>query len=107
MSFIKKLSLSGMNLPWAIIVGSLIIGLSIFFTTWIFFGGDNNRQKLFTPNPATTNRPAQQTLTPQQIQQLQLQQQQQREALLNQNRPATSTPVTRPATTTPLKKTTK
>lgn len=87
-----------MSVPESILISGILISLSIFVTTWIFFGGDNNRQKLFTPNPALGNKKAQtNTLTPQQIQIIQ----QQRAASANQSSstiPATDTKVTKPTT---------
>lgn len=84
-----------MSIPAAMLMSALIVGLSIFFTTWIFFGGDNNRQKFSVKNPAL-NRTTQQTnqLTAQQIQQMQ----QQRAAQMAQQ--ASSTPPA-PAPATP------
>ena len=100
MKSIKKLQskIQNMSIPGAMLLSGIIIGLSIFLSTWVFFGGDNNRQKLSVKNPAL-NKSAQQTntLTAQQIQQMQ----QQRAAQMAQQ--ASSTPVqqVRPATTTP------
>jgi hypothetical protein len=75
---IKMIKVSEMSVPCAVllsgIVTGLIIGISIFLTTWIFFGGENNRQKLFMKNPAVNNlnRNGQpNTLTPEQIKQMQ------------------------------------
>lgn len=48
----KIFKISNISTSFAIILGSLIIGISIFVTVWIFFGGDANRQKLFQTNPA-------------------------------------------------------
>ncbi len=95
----KLIKIKEMSIPAAMMLSGLIVGLSIFITTWIFFGGDNNRQKLSVSNPALnrTNQPT--TLTPQQLQQMQ----QQRAALMNQ---ASSTPLTQPAPT-PVKTTKK
>ncbi len=83
-----------MSIPEAILLSGVIIGLSVFLTTWIFFGGDNNRQKLSTPTPGSANRNAQtNTLTPQQIQMIQ----QQRAAAVNQNNPTPAEPAVAPA----------
>ena len=102
MKFIKntRTKIQTMSIPGAMILSGLIIGLSIFLTTWIFFGGDNNRQKLSVQNPAL-NRNSQQanTLTPQQIQQMQ----QQRALQMAQQASSTpSAPVTVPKA--PVKK---
>ncbi len=58
------------SVPAAMIVSSLIIGLSIFLTVLFFFGGNGNRQKLFMSNPAN-QRPAAQTPTPEQLKKIQ------------------------------------
>ena len=108
MKFIK---IKEMSIPGAIILSGVIIGLSVFLTTWIFFGGDNNRQKLSTPTPASMNRNAQKntanTLTPQQIQMIQ----QQRAATVNPDVSTTPAPDTSvikaPAVVTPTAKTIK
>ena len=99
MRFIKNFKISEMSVPCAMItsgiLSGLIIGLSIFLTTWIFFGGDNNRQKLFVKNP-TNNvaRPMpQNTLTPEQIKQMQEAQKQRMQQQQN-------IPVINPATNT-------
>ncbi|MEI6553702.1 MAG: hypothetical protein WCO09_03975, partial [bacterium] len=90
----RLVKIKEMSTPGAILLGALIIGLSVFLTTWIFFGGDNNRQKLFTPTPYSMNRGAQPgSPTAQQLQMIQ--QQQQRAALMSQQ--ASSTPATQPA----------
>ena len=95
MRFIK---IKEMSIPGAILLSGLIIGLSVFLTTWIFFGGDNNRQKLSVQNPSL-NRPAQvNPLTPQQIQQIQ----QQRATM--QNASGTPPQAIKVGTTTPAKK---
>lgn len=89
----KFTKIKDISIPGAIILSGIIVGLSVFLTTWIFFGGDNNRQKLSTPTPASLNRNAQNganNLTPQQLQMIQ-QQQQQRASMMNQQ--ASSTPV--------------
>ncbi len=76
MNFIKKTRdcIANMNIPAAMMLSALIVGLSIFITTWVFFGGDNNRQRLSVKNPAfnkdtKTQQPA--SLTPEQIKQIQ------------------------------------
>ena len=85
-----------MSIPGAMLLSALIVGLSIFLTTWVFFGGYNNKQKLSVPNPANARKSAQtNTLTSQQLQQIQQQRAQQQ-----QNTPTT---VVKPATTTPAK----
>jgi amino acid transporter len=101
MKIIKKIqtAIQNMSIPGAMLMSGLIVGLSIFLTTWVFFGGFNNRQKLFTPNPA---KKATQTnaLTQQQIQQIQ----QQRAAMTpppTAPAPASTTTVAKPATTAP------
>lgn len=72
---IKMIKISEMSVPCAMItsgiLAGLIIGLSIFFTTLIFFGGDNNRQKLSVKNPALNRAPQANTLSPEQIKQMQ------------------------------------
>lgn len=97
MKICKKIS--EMSTSSAIVTAGILVSLSIFLTTWIFFGGDNNRQKLFVSNPQVNrNVPPQNTLTPQQLQQMQ----QQREAMMKQ---ASSTPgQIKVATTSPVKK---
>jgi hypothetical protein len=60
------------SVPWAILITGLMISLSVFLTTWVFFGGPNNRTKLFLENPPKNS---QNTLTPQQIQLMQKNQQ--------------------------------
>jgi hypothetical protein len=45
MKFFKTKELS---VPSAIIISAIIISISIFLTVLFFFGGKNNRQKLFT-----------------------------------------------------------
>lgn len=93
--------ITNMSIPGAILISGLIVGLSIFLTVWIFFGGDNNRQKLSVKNPAM-NRPATQPnqMTPEQIKKIQEQRAQQAAQQI------TTTP--KPATTTapkaPVKK---
>ena len=96
---------SEMSVPCAMItsgiLSGLIIGLSVFLTTWIFFGGNNNRQKLFISNPAVNRAPQANTLTPDQIKQLQEAQKQrmlqQQKALVVNTAPATNTaPVVKP-----------
>ncbi len=98
MKLIKKIQnkIQNMSIPGAMLLSGLIVGLSVFLTTWIFFGGDNNRQKLMTPNPAAAKRPAQtNSLTPEQIQQIQ----QQRAALAQPQAQAPAKPATTGTTT--------
>jgi hypothetical protein len=96
----KLIKINEISVPGAILLSGVIVGLSVFLTTWIFFGGDNNRQKLSTPTPASMNKNAQQNsannLTPQQIQMIQ----QQRAAQVSQQ--ASSTPPA-PAVVPPTK----
>ena len=93
----RIIKIKDLSIPAAILLSGLIVGLSVFLTTWIFFGGDNNRQKLFTPNPSANKQNQQQnTLTPQQIQMIQ----QQREAILKQQQ-ASGTPSMPPPMPTP------
>ena len=97
MKIIKKTQekIENMSIPGAMFLSALIVGLSIFISTWVFFGGDNNRQKLSVKNPAL-NKPAQQAnqLTAQQIQQIQQQRAAQMASSTVPAQPA------RPATTT-------
>ena len=108
MKFLKMFKvpkISEMSVPCAMItsgiLSGLIIGLSVFFTTLIFFGGDNNRQKLSVQNPANNvAKPMpQNTLTPEQIKQMQEAQKQRaaQQAAQQQTAPAVNT---EPATTT-------
>ncbi len=112
MKTIKNLQvkIQTMSIPGAMLMSGLIVGLSIFISTWVFFGGDNNRQKLSVKNPAL-NKPAQQAnqLSAQQIQQIQQQRAQQMEAQqATQTAPSapkqatTSSPLTAPKA--PVKK---
>ncbi len=39
-----------LTVPKAIVIAGVLISFSIFFTTFFFFGGYNNRQKLFLTN---------------------------------------------------------
>ena len=95
----KLIKIKEMSIPGAMLLSGLIVGLSIFITTWIFFGGDNNRQKLFVSNPSINrNVTPQNTLTPQQLQQIQ----QQRAAM--QNASGTPGQIIKVGTTTPVKK---
>lgn len=48
----RLIKISELSTPAAILLSGLIVGLSIFLTTYIFFGGVNNRTKLFLDNPA-------------------------------------------------------
>ena len=99
MKIIKKLQvkIQAMSIPGAMLMSALIVGLSIFLSTMVFFGGDNNRQKFSVKNPAL-NKPAQQTnqLSAQQIQQIQQQRAQQQAQQATQ----ASAPTIKPATTT-------
>lgn len=54
-----------MSTASAVIIAGLLISLSIFFTVYIFFGGINNRNKLFLSNPPrpAITRPTTQTQT--------------------------------------------
>jgi len=100
---IKLVKVQDLSIPASMLLAALIVGLSVFITTWIFFGGDNNRQKLMTPNPASAKRATQaNSLTPQQIQQIQ----QQRAALTQPTTQAPTKPVA-PATGTSTKTTKK
>lgn len=102
--------IQNMSIPGAMLLSGLIVGLSVFLTTWVFFGGDNNRQKLSTPTPAAMNRNVQQqpnALTPQQIQLMQQQQQQRADLLKKQatsTQPTTPTPDQQTAPKAPVKK---
>jgi len=89
---ITQEKISKMSIPAAMMLSGLIVGLSVFLTVWIFFGGDNNRQKLSVENPAM-NKPATKPnqLTPDQIKKMQEQRAQQ----------ATQQQAPAPATTTP------
>jgi len=97
----KLVKIKEMSVPGAIILSGVIVGLSVFLTTWIFFGGDNNRQKLSTPTPASINRNAGQNgannLTPQQLQMIQ----QQRSAIMNQQASSTAEVIKPTLETTP------
>lgn len=82
---IFKFMNSEMSVSGAILLGSVLAGVliggSVFFTTLFFFGGVNNRTKLFPDTPV--NRAPVQTLTPDQIRQLQEAQQQRLQAAQN------------------------
>lgn len=52
-NFSKKID--SLSVSSAIIITGILISLSIFFTVYLFFGGMNNRNKLFFKNP-TINR---------------------------------------------------
>ena len=97
----KIVKIKEMSIPGAMVLSAIVVGLSIFITTWIFFGGDNNRQKLFVSNPSINRNTQANTLTPQQIQQIQ----QQRAAQINQQGSSTA-PVQAPVTApkAPVKK---
>ncbi len=109
MKIIKKIQgkIANMSIPGAMLLSGLIVGFSIFFTTWIFFGGDNNRQKLSVKNPALNRTQQSNQLTPQQIQQMQQQRAQQAAQQAAQQQAVTA-PVVKTATTTapkaPVKK---
>jgi hypothetical protein len=107
MKFIKMFKINEMSVPCAMItsgiLSGLIIGLSVFLTTWIFFGGDNNRQKLSVANPALNRALQANTPTPDQIkaiQQAQQQKMQEQNVPVVKPEPATTTPdpVVKPAT---------
>ena len=91
MKFIK---IKEMSIPGAILLSGIIVGASVFLTTWFFFGGVNNKTKAFLDNPSRITAP-QNTLTPAQIQQLQ--QAQQQRMMLNTQTPPVPVPT---ATTT-------
>lgn len=76
-----------MSTQGAILLAAGIVGLSIFLTTLIFFGGEANRQKLFTKAPTAQQRTTPPTLTPEQIKKMQ----EQRAAQANKQAPATTT----------------
>ena len=97
--------ISNMSIPAAMLLSGLIVGLSVFLTTWVFFGGDNNRQKLSVQNPAL-NKSAQQAnqLTPQQIQQMQQQRAQQMQQASSTQPAPTPAPTTAPKAPAPVKK---
>lgn len=82
--------ISNMSIPAAMILSGIIVGLSVFLTTWVFFGGDNNRQKLSVKNPAINRTTQPNQLTPQQIQQMQ-QQRAQQQASSTAPRPVSTT----------------
>ncbi len=65
----KIFKISSMSTSAAIILAAFIVGIFIFITTWIFFGGEGNRQKLFIESP-TPYKPAS-SLTPEQIKKIQ------------------------------------
>lgn len=48
----------------AIIIAGLLISISIFLTTWIFFGGQQNRSRLFFKFPTAPTRINPSTVTP-------------------------------------------
>ena len=52
-TFRKKIS--ALSVPEAIIITGILISISIFFTVYLFFGGINNRNKLFSKNPVPIN----------------------------------------------------
>ncbi len=65
----KIFKINSMSAQVAIILSAFIVGISIFITTWVFFGGDGNKQKLFIEN-STPERPIN-SLTPEQIKKIQ------------------------------------
>ena len=58
-----------MSVPKAIVIAGVLISLSIFLTVYIFFGGVNNRNKLFINNP-NLNRNVTQVNQPQRMNQV-------------------------------------
>jgi len=88
----KSFKISEMSVPCAMllsgILAGLIIGLSIFLTTLIFFGGDNNRQKLSVKNPTANRAMPANTLSQQQIKEMQ---EAQRQKAAQQNVPTVNT----------------
>ena len=100
MKLFKIFKVSEMSVPCAMIasgiLSGLIIGLSVFLTTWIFFGGVNNRTKLFLNNAPRTSMP-QNVMTQEQIKQAQAAAAAQQKLQQQQNAPAVNI---EPATTT-------
>ena len=79
MKIFKKIN--EMSVASAVIIAGILISLAIFFTVYFFFGGYNNRTKLFLTNPPTQQRNFPANFNPQQqAQQIQLQQMQQQQA---------------------------
>jgi hypothetical protein len=58
-----------MTVSRAIVIAGVLISLSIFLTVYIFFGGVNNRNKLFINNP-NLNRNVTQVNQPQRMNQV-------------------------------------
>lgn len=85
----KFFKIHSMSTQGAIVLAAVIVGLSIFLTTLVFFGGEANRQKLFTKTPAVQQRTTPPTLSPEQIKKIQ----EQRAAQTNKQA-ATSTKTT-------------
>jgi len=48
---------SEMSVPGSIVLAGLLISVSIFFTVYFFFGGANNRTKLFLTTPVRPSIP--------------------------------------------------
>ncbi len=86
----KFFKIHSMSTQGAILLAAVIVGLSIFLTTLVFFGGEANRQKLFTRTQATQQRTTPPTLSPEQIKKMQ----EQRAAQTNKQAPATTTKAT-------------
>jgi hypothetical protein len=58
-----------MSVPGALLLSAVIIGVSIFLTVLVFFGGNGNRQKLFlNPSAQKAQTP---TMNPDQIKKMQ------------------------------------
>lgn len=84
----KLFKISTLSTQTAIILSALIIGASIFVTTWVFFGGDGNRQKLFIQSP-TQNRPT--PTNPMTSEQIKKIQEERAAAMQKRTAPATTT----------------
>lgn len=84
----KIFRLEKMSIPTALLLSACIIGLSIFLTVWVFFGGDGNRQKLFMEK-AMPQKNTPTPMTPEQIKKIQEQRAAQIEA--QKQKVATST----------------
>lgn len=108
MKIFKKIS--EMSVSSAIITAGIIIGLSIFLTTYFFFGGYNNRTKLFLTTPPTQQRNFPANFNPQQqaqqiqLQQLQAQQQAQQAALIAPSQVTATSSVKAPVAPKVIKK---
>jgi hypothetical protein len=94
MKIFKISKINNMSTSGAIMLGSIIIGVSIFLTTWIFFGGEGNRLKLSAENPTNSKPTAPNTMTPEQIKKIQ----EQRAEQMKKTAP-TPTPVVAPTPT--------